>query len=50
MHKSGKTNETQVAIETEGGELSVHFDLNDGYTNVHLVGPAKQVFKGEISC
>lgn len=50
MHKSGKTNETQVTIETEGGELSVHFDPNGGYTNIHLVGPAKQVFKGEIPC
>ncbi len=50
MHNAGKTNQNQVHIETEGGPLAVHFESVNGYKNVHLVGPAKQVFKGEIEC
>ncbi|MFS4492094.1 diaminopimelate epimerase [Maribacter sp. 2308TA10-17] len=50
MHNAGKTQQNQIEIETEGGSLSVHFDTTNGYTEVHLVGPAEQVFKGEIEC
>jgi len=50
MHNSGKTTQNEVSIETEGGSLTVNFETNNGYKKVHLVGPAKQVFKGEIVC
>jgi len=50
MHNAGKTNQNQINIETEGGQLKVYFETGNGYENVHLVGPAKQVFKGEIEC
>lgn len=50
MHKAGKTSQNQISIETEGGHLAVHFVPVNGYKNVYLVGPAEQVFKGEIEC
>ncbi len=38
-----------VAIETLGGNLKVHAEKNEqGFQNIWLEGPAKQVFKGEI--
>ncbi|RED38570.1 diaminopimelate epimerase [Winogradskyella eximia] len=49
MHKSGKTKSNIITLNTEGGDLKVTFDSNDnGYHNIWLVGPAEQVFKGEI--
>ncbi len=50
MHHSNKTTSNEVTIHAEGGDLSVRFDYNEGYKDVHLVGPAKFVFKGEIEC
>lgn len=51
MHKTGKVAGNKVSIKTLGGDLSVHFEKNNnGYKNIHLVGPAKLVFKGEILC
>ena len=51
MHKANKVEGTKVAIQTLGGKLHVSFDVDArGYTNVSLIGPAKQVFKGEIEC
>ena len=49
MHKADKIQAETVDIETKGGKLQVKFvyDAN-GYSNVSLIGPAKQVFKGEI--
>jgi diaminopimelate epimerase len=40
-----------VQIKTLGGELAVSFEgnLQDGFTEIFLIGPAKQVFKGEIT-
>jgi diaminopimelate epimerase len=40
-----------VQIKTLGGELSVSFEgnLQDGFTEIFLIGPAKLVFKGEIT-
>jgi diaminopimelate epimerase len=39
-----------VEIETLGGQLSVEFELVEGAAkNVWLTGPAKNVFKGEIT-
>ena len=50
MHSSGKTKEDEIHLLVEGGELKVKFTAENGYTNVFLTGPAKQVFKGEIEC
>lgn len=51
MHKSGKTKTNHVVLKTEGGKLQVTFNrTEDGnYNNIWLIGPATQVFKGEIS-
>jgi len=40
-----------VQIKTLGGELAVSFqgNLQKGFTEIFLTGPAKQVFKGEIT-
>ena len=49
MHNIGKVSGNNVAIKTLGGNLKVKFERSDkGYHNIHLIGPAKQVFKGEI--
>lgn len=49
MHKTKKTESTNINLEVEGGELAVSFTPEkDGYTNVYLKGPAVQVFKGTI--
>lgn len=47
FHK-GLLNNTLIRVETLGGELSVKFSPNrdGGYTNIQLIGPAKQVFQG----
>ncbi len=38
-----------IQVDTLGGQLSVSFDIeNNVYTNIHLIGPAKFVFKGEL--
>lgn len=51
MHRKGKTKEQKVEIHTEGGTLYVEFEESaEGYENIFLIGPAKQVFKGEITC
>ncbi len=50
MHKLEKTKNKSVALQVEGGELSVTFDVNEsGYNNIHLIGPATFVFKGTIT-
>ncbi len=49
MHKTDKTKNNRVIVNTRGGQLQVSFDCtDDGYSNVHLIGEAKQVFKGDI--
>ena len=49
MNYIGGTTLNEITLETQGGPLIVHFDKNEGaYRNVWLVGPAEQVFKGEI--
>ena len=50
MHKTGKTTSEKVTIEALGGELQVEFKSNGIYSNVFLIGPAEQLFKGEIEC
>ena len=51
MHKCGKTRAKEVNLQTEGGELKIAFDVSEhgGYSNIWLIGPAAQVFKGEVS-
>jgi len=49
MHNADKIQAETVDIETKGGKLQVKFTYDaNGYSNVSLIGPAKQVFKGEI--
>ncbi len=49
MHKSGRVSSDIVNIEAQGGKLQVRFSVDaKGYSNVHLKGPATQVFKGEV--
>lgn len=49
MHKSGNTKSNAVNLNTPGGELKVTFDVNEkGYHNIWLIGPAEQVFKGDL--
>ncbi|CAM3484623.1 diaminopimelate epimerase [Zobellia roscoffensis] len=51
MHNSGKTSANRIKVNTQGGELHVELTKKDGvYSQIHLIGPAKQVFKGEIEC
>jgi len=50
MNYIGETEKNLVQLETEGGKLEVSFRRTDnGYTDIWLKGPAKQVFKGEIT-
>lgn len=47
MFKIGETDKNTVALETLGGQLIVKFeDSENGYRDIFLEGPAKQVFKG----
>lgn len=49
MYKSGKTKSEDISLKVQGGQLKVTFNsVNDGYNNIWLIGPAQQVFKGEI--
>ena len=49
MHNSGKTTSKEISLKTQGGQLKVTFNTSEkGYHNIWLVGPAEQVFKGEI--
>ncbi len=49
MHKTGRTTANSITVKTQGGNLKVEFQQDgDSYTNIHLIGPAQQVFKGEV--
>ncbi|MCK8523975.1 diaminopimelate epimerase [Aquimarina sp. D1M17] len=51
MHATQQTEKEEVSIDTMGGELKVTFRKEpSGYKNIFLIGPAEQVFKGEITC
>ncbi|WP_204345468.1 diaminopimelate epimerase [Psychroserpens algicola] len=50
MHYIGETEKNLVTLQTEGGDLKVSFDTHGtSYTNIWLIGPATQVFKGIVS-
>lgn len=50
MHKTNKTNSNLISLPVEGGNLEVSFtEENGNYKNVFLKGPAKFVFKGNIT-
>lgn len=49
MHSNTITVSDEVILKTQGGELKVQFEsVSSGYKNIWLIGPAEQVFKGEI--
>ncbi|WP_299440469.1 diaminopimelate epimerase [uncultured Aquimarina sp.] len=51
MYTTKMTDKEEVNIKTLGGELKVTFkQTDDGYEDIFLIGPAEQVFKGEITC
>jgi len=50
MNYIGETEKNLVQLDTEGGTLEVSFNKTDnGFTDIWLKGPAKLVFKGEVS-
>jgi diaminopimelate epimerase len=51
MHFIGKTEKNLVTLQTPGGDLKVAFErFQDAYKNIWLIGPATQVYKGELEC
>lgn len=51
MNYLGLTQSTEINVLTKGGKLRVTFEKGEnGYKNIWLIGPATQVFKGEIEC
>jgi diaminopimelate epimerase len=50
MHHLQKTTANQVTIEVLGGELKVSFAFDgSNYTQIQLIGPAVQVFSGNLN-
>lgn len=50
MHHCGKTTANEVILDTLGGQLKVQFNKTaKGYEDIWLIGPAEQVFKGELT-
>lgn len=48
MHALGEVDENQVALETMGGLLKVNFIAHqEAYTEIYLIGPTEQVYKGQ---
>lgn len=51
MHYIGETEKNSIALNTQGGTLTVSFEkVKNGYKDIWLQGPATQVFKGEVKC
>ena len=49
MNSIGETDKNLLTMKVQGGKLQVSFEKEDqGYKNIWLIGPAIQVFKGEI--
>ncbi|WP_324719489.1 diaminopimelate epimerase [Salinimicrobium sp. HB62] len=50
-YHSGRTSSTTVKLLTPGGDLTVSFKpTSEGFEEIWLTGPAKQVFKGVVEC
>ncbi len=50
MHHANRAKGNTIRITTQGGDLKVAFEIDTlGYNDIQLIGPAKLVFKGEIS-
>lgn len=50
MHSLGKTTSDNINVKALGGKLNVRFKYENGaYSDIYLIGEAKQVFKGDIS-
>lgn len=50
-YATGRVESRSVNLETPGGQLTVSFEPEEnGFRNIWLTGPAKQVFKGIIPC
>ncbi|WP_338730900.1 diaminopimelate epimerase [Mangrovimonas cancribranchiae] len=48
MNYIGETEKNLITLNVEGGQVQVSFNkIGNGYENVCLIGPAKQVFKGK---
>jgi diaminopimelate epimerase len=51
MHHLGKNKQNMATLITQGGPLKVVYDVEgNSYGNIWLIGPAIQVFKGEVKC
>ncbi len=49
MHYIGETEKNCITLNTKGGNLKVSFEKQgDSYVNIWLIGPAIQVYKGDI--
>lgn len=49
MHYIGETEKNLITLQTQGGNLQVSFNIENGiYNNVWLIGPAKLVYQGSI--
>jgi len=49
MHSIGETKKTLITLQTQGGDLQISFNAENGtYNNVWLIGPAKLVFQGNL--
>ena len=49
MHYIGETEKNRITLHTQGGQLQVSFKkMKKGYTDIWLIGPAVQVFKGTL--
>jgi len=47
MYESKKTVSKGVILQTQGGNLKVTFEKDDSkFTNIYLIGPTEQVYKG----
>ncbi len=50
MHELGIIKSNYAHINAVGGKLKIEFEFSEGsYGQIHLIGEAKQVFKGEIT-